>query len=210
MQCKTTRTLGKILGWGLAVAMLASVGVTQAAMIDFNLTEFTGDDSAIRIELDDNTAGVITVEAEVIQPPIGDIRGIFFDLIDDPGLTVDDISGPNVTDVEANTNDLGNGVNVRPEEPFDFGVEFGTPGIGTDDLQSVTFLIEDLGGALTLADFGTFAGRLTSVGPNREGSSKLIGTPPEPTPVPAPAMLLLFAAMFGMTGLIGTRRRRGS
>lgn len=217
MSCKTRYLPWKRLGWILAVAALAGAGTAQANTIMFELTDFTGDNAAIDITLNDSiNPSAITVTTAVDSSAtgnIGDIRGIFFNLINDPGLTLGDISGADITDKETNTSNTGGGNVVNPAGPFDFGLEIGTPGIGSDDIQSTTFLIDDVGGLLTLADFGTFAGRLTSVGPagsTRSGSSKLTGDPGEPgVSVPTPSAFLLFASAIGITGLlIGMRRRR--
>src|SRR5699024_9594036 len=121
----------------------ANASAVQAAMIQFDLDEFTGTDATLHITLDDDdNAGNITVYADVVQPTIGDIRGIFFNVNDVPGLTIGDIGGPGyITDIQADTSNLGNGANVNPEGPFDFGVEFGRSGIGSGkgDFQSVWF-----------------------------------------------------------------------
>ena len=91
---------------------------------------------------------------------------------------------------EGLVNDLGNGANVKggfdnpvtsPLEDgrYDFGVEFGTQGIGADDIRSATFFLA--GTTIEEIINQAFAVRLTSTddptipGADREGSLKLTG-----------------------------------
>ncbi|WP_417729220.1 hypothetical protein [Roseovarius sp.] len=123
---------------------------------------------------------------------LGDLRGIFFDMADldasTTGLTVtgiegsEDIIGQTVFDeqsvaqVRNDVNVNGNVLNIQGR--FDGGIEFGTPGIGKDDVSSVSFILsanEPLSlDSFDLADFGL---RYTSVGTedNREDSAKIAG-----------------------------------
>ena len=114
--------------------------------------------------------------------PISDIRGVFFNISDDTLLNGLTVTGENVTDsafIAGSVNDLGQGANVNPDL-FDGGVEIGTPGIGADDFQSTTFTLSNPTADLTLDEFlgQEFGLRFTSVGENRQDSSKLIGTAP--------------------------------
>lgn len=123
-----------------------------------------------------------------------DIRGLFWDDDNDDvaGWTVFDFDSgdsgesPDVTDYQFNANsvrDLGNGANMNGKitnkgRAFDAGVEIGTQGIGKDDIQTTSFVIQSPGEDLTLDDIGgqRFGVRLTSVGETdgpREGSLKL-------------------------------------
>lgn len=139
------------------------------------------------IELDD---GSIQVTLDVLSDTgeIGDLRGLFFSLNDDSltdGLT---ITGDDVTSTKLDANSVtkvGAGNNMKGEVvneagKFDAGIEFGTPGIGSDDIRTTTFIISHDSEALTLEDFaGQPVGiRLTSVGEEdggRENSLKLLG-----------------------------------
>ena len=118
-----------------------------------------------------------------------DIRGLFWDDDNDnvAGWTVlDSEESPDVTDYQFNANNvrnLGNGANMNGSitnkgRAFDAGVEIGTQGIGKDDIQNTSFVIQSPGEDLTLDDIGgqRFGVRLTSVGEidgPREGSLKL-------------------------------------
>ena len=133
---------------------------------------------------------------------VGDLRGLFFNLDVADGADLFVLSGDDVTDSkfgDRNVDDLGGGVNVRgPGGGYDVGVEFGTSGIGKDDVQETSFILANANGALTLDDLddNAVAARLTSVGYEgscRNDSLKIVGetgdldcdvfeanTPPEP------------------------------
>jgi VCBS repeat-containing protein len=120
---------------------------------------------------------------------IGDLRGVFFDVADDSLLGTFATSGADITDFDqsgAITN-LGNGATVSgvPDAPFEVGIEFGTPGISGDDIQTTTFSLSSTSRALTLDDLAleSIAVRQTSVGDadgSRDGSDKLYGAAPYP------------------------------
>ncbi|MGF1523533.1 MAG: DUF4114 domain-containing protein [Leptolyngbyaceae cyanobacterium] len=157
----------------------------------FNISNFTGDEAEVQLTLVEEN-GDIRVTTEVINP-LGDLRGIFFNITDNSLLANLTVTGDNVTESQfgpANTvSDLGQGANINPGS-FDAGVEIGTPGIGTDDIASTTFVIShpttDL--TLDLFDEQSFGVRLTSVGTeDRSGSSKLSGVASdEPQSTPSP------------------------
>jgi hypothetical protein len=98
-----------------------------------------------------------------------DLRGLFFDLNDDTklaGLQFANDDGA-VTGLATHTNDLGRGANVHGKAaPFDVGLEFGTPGIGRDHVQSTSFTLSNDAGNLTLDDIANvlFGARTTSEG----------------------------------------------
>ncbi len=134
---------------------------------------------------------------------IGDLNAIYFDLmlneegsdeISFDGLTVtgDDVTGTNieedsVTKVDNFTNI--NGEVVKEYDKFDVGVQFGTAGIGEDDIRETSFVLSHADVPLTIdmllsQDFGV---RLTSVGEEggeRDGSLKLGGEAPEEPDTP--------------------------
>ena len=152
----------------------------------------------------------------------GDLRGFFFNVVN-PNLLSDlAISGPHVTSTQLSLNgvsNLGNGANINPAGPFDVGIEFGTPGIGTDDLNSVTFTLHSTGlfSGITNLDLEdllaispnpdhplTFGVRATSVGANRDGSSKFGAL----SPVPEPASVLTWFALSSVAALVRLRRSK--
>jgi len=118
-----------------------------------------------------------------------DLRGLFFDLGIDGQAFLDGLSvmGPDVTDSQFETDsvkNLGNGANLngaitKGGNGFDAGVEFGTQGIGKDDIDATTFVLKhdstDLD--ISLLDNMRFGVRYTSVGPEgeREDSLKIAG-----------------------------------
>jgi hypothetical protein len=123
---------------------------------------------------------------------IGDLNGLFFDLANDSltsGLSVtgDDITGAafkanSISKIDSYNNLNGEVINELGR--FDGGVQFGTAGIGTDDIRVTTFTLTHADQSLSLADFALqdFGVRLTSVGAedgSRDGSLKLGGTAPE-------------------------------
>ena len=132
-----------------------------------------------------------TVEVLDATGQIGDLNALFFDLSDDSltsGLRVSgaDVTGvaldaDGVTKVDSYTN--MNGEVIRDLGRFDGGVQFGTAGIGADDIRSTTFTLSHDDQPLTLADVSLqdFGVRLTSVGVedgSRTGSLKLGGSAP--------------------------------
>lgn len=154
--------------------------------MQLELAPFTGTDASILIDLSDE-GGIITGEINVVaNPNIGDLRAIFLQVNDLSILNQLNITGDLITDIEIDANDVtsvGN-ANVNGDGspgPFDIGIAFGSPGIGADDIQSASFIIEhdstDL--SLDMFDLSNWAARLTSVGladGPREGSSKLLVT----------------------------------
>ncbi|NEO01490.1 MAG: PEP-CTERM sorting domain-containing protein [Moorea sp. SIO3I7] len=193
----------------------------EAAVLDFDISPFTGDPATVNITLEE-VGNDVKFNFEVTDT-LADITGVFFDINDTFNLNSNDlsVSGNDVTgSLVTNTSNLGNGVNLNgggPSNPgsFDFGLKIGTNGIGTDDIQSTSFTLSHATEALTLDMFEEqkFGVRLQSVGSNREGSSKLTAispikvirpSDPKPVSVPEPSTLLglgLFAV-----GLAGTRR----
>ena len=133
-----------------------------------------------------------TVEVLDATGQIGDLNALFFDLSDD-GLTGGlSVTGPDVTGVALvadGVTKVDNYTNMNGEVisdlgRFDGGVQFGTSGIGSDDIRMTTFTLSHDSQALTLADVSLqdFGVRLTSVGTengSRTDSLKLGGTAPD-------------------------------
>ncbi len=123
---------------------------------------------------------------------VGDLRGLFFDFKDAARLSSLSAAGSQVTKQAAGDEsvvNLGNGVNMQGMDTFDFGVAFGTSGIGKDDIQSTSFTLRSSTGALDLDDLMgvDFGVRFTSVGEldgARDGSLKLMGGSPDPIDFP--------------------------
>ncbi|MBW4616982.1 MAG: hypothetical protein KME21_27815 [Desmonostoc vinosum HA7617-LM4] len=209
------------------VASLSVLSPANAASMNFTIDDFTGSDTRVKFTLDDAVAGSGKVQFKVDflstgSNTIADIRGVFFNILDDTLLTGLQVVGTDVTakkfgpagtvdSVGSNSNNLnGNG---NQKNYFDAGVEIGQEGIGQGkgDIQSTTFTLFHNSKALTLAQFSeqNFGVRLMSVGSgnNRNGSSKLKGqasyyTPPPPPPkkVPEPTTTVALA-LFALSTL---------
>lgn len=206
----------------LGIAAFSSVfSGAQAASLSFDISPFTGTPSGAKITLDDTAAGAgkIQVKIDVIESiNIADLRGVFFNIADDSLLSGLSISGSNITQVvieAGSVNDLKGGNNLKgggTPNLFDVGLEIGTPGIGSDDIRSTVFTLSHNSTALSLDQFTnqSFGVRMTSVGADRQGSSKLTGVspymeyipeepqPPEkPVEVPEPSttMVLLIGGL---------------
>ena len=174
----------------------------------------------------------VDISIEVPEIPsvfVADIRGFFFNFPIEAALPGVVITGPDVTywdtkiapetDFTGFSGDVnlngGGGLEGFPEL-FNVGVEIGNPGLrgGRDDIQQTTFRFSIgqayqqyvPGGSISPAIFegSPLALRVTSLGEDREGSSKLMcfGDCFTETEIPAPAPLLLVAA-----GMFALRRR---
>ncbi|MGC9524779.1 MAG: energy transducer TonB, partial [Limnospira sp.] len=140
------------------------------------LSDFTGDSAGVTVTLEEVEDGIqVTVDS---VEPIADLNGVFFDLEDDDLLDSLSVAGDDVTesDFGGDVKKVGNAT-ISPLD-FEAGVQIGTSGIGQDDIQSTVFVLSSDGEELTLDQFigEEFGVRLTSVGENRNGSSKLRGT----------------------------------
>lgn len=105
-----------------------------------------------------------------------DLRGLFWDIEDnDPtGWFVYEPESPDVTGSQFQADsvtDLGQGANINGKHTnkgreFDAGVRFGTPGNGSDDIQSTSFVITGGSEDLSLDEIGgeRFGLRTTSLG----------------------------------------------
>lgn len=153
-------------------------------------------------EVIDTVTGLTNLEFQVTvlndTGSIGDLNALYFDLSDDSitnSLSVEgsDVTGSafkvdGVTKIDGYTNMNGEVINDLGR--FDGGVQFGTAGIGTDDIRTTTFTLSSGTTSLSLSDFSyqDFGVRLTSVGEedgSRSGSLKLGGTAPDLEPVVA-------------------------
>jgi hypothetical protein len=138
----------------------------------------------VQVYAEEGPGGTLNFTVTVLASPgmTADLRGLFFDVADGgklAGLSQSG-SGGKVTDFDTvDVIDLGNGANMQGKaSPFDVGLEFGTQGIGKDDIQTASFTLSNAAGDLTLDDIAQveFGARLTSVGApggRREGSAKL-------------------------------------
>lgn len=210
----------------ITASLVAAIGLTiasstlspaSAASLSFDVSETLSSDSTpakVKLTLNDTAAGAGKVQFKVDvvpNPNIADIRGVFFNILDNRLLQGLNITGANVTQFATGSiNSLGQGNNINPGGPFEIGVEIGQQGLGRqgiDDIQSTTFTVAHSSQALTLAQFYNqdFGLRLQSVGlpgSNRNGSSKLGGTAPGSSqPVPEPGTIVatgLFALGVGL------------
>lgn len=164
--------------------MARSLEFTIAGPIETTviITEVVGADGFIDL--------VISIEADESGGANADLRGLFFNVSNKgllPSLSAD---GTDVTDSQFMANkvdDLGNGANLKGAltakgNRFDAGVEFGTQGIGKDDIDTTTFTLSADGADVTLDDLGgeRIGVRYTSFGfgGDREGSLKIAGLIP--------------------------------
>ena len=120
---------------------------------------------------------------------IGDIRALFFDVSDDTLLGTLLVAGDDVTEVnqDGSVSNLGGGATSSgvPDSPYEVGIEIGTSGAATDDIQTTSFTLSSSSRNLTLDDIAleSFTVRQTSVGEDggaREDSDKLYGDAPYP------------------------------
>lgn len=130
-----------------------------------------------------------TATVEESDSMTADLRGVFFNFAELSQNKIEGLSveGDDVTDFAAEQGEvitLGNDANMRGKgiQPFDVGLEFGTMGIGKDDIQTTQFTLSNEGEDLTLDDIAhvLFGARLTSIGieGERDGSAKLTATSP--------------------------------
>lgn len=136
----------------------------------------------------------LKVDLEVVSGFQADLRGFFFNVSDDDLLSQLTVTGADITDTPVFDTD-GDGIpeisSASPPDPeatieplaFEAGLELGTPGTGGDDIGSTSFIISGTESLTYDLLVGQALGiRATSVGDNREGSSKLTGTVPEEPP----------------------------
>lgn len=144
----------------------------------------------VQVIATENGDGTINFVVDVLNTGLltGDLRGLFFNVVDDAKLTGLTAAGAKVTDLDTvDVIDLGNGANMEGAAlPFDVGVEFGTAGIGKgDDLSGPqSFTLSNTANNLTLDDIAQvqFGARVTSIGApgskNRTNSEKIVTLAP--------------------------------
>ncbi|MCR9094281.1 MAG: PEP-CTERM sorting domain-containing protein [bacterium] len=203
-----TRLLFPILA---TIGLLLSAGGVSAAVIEATASSFTGDPLSVSVTIDDEAdAGSLVITLSVDESEsTADLRGFFAHVADESLLAGLSVSGASVGSATFAANDVinlrrGNNLNGGGSLcPCDLGLEIGSPGIGSDDIQSVTFTLSHATESLSTSFLSgqAFGVRATSVGTDgsREGSSKLVGVVPEPST----SLLLLM----GLAGLAGSRRR---
>ncbi|WP_193198638.1 hypothetical protein [Nostoc sp. MG11] len=199
----STSVLPGVLAATAVVISLSTFSPANAASINFTINEFTGYDTQVKFTLDDEIAGAGKVRFKVDflstgTNTIADIRGVFFNILNDSLLSGLQVVGTDITASKfgpaGTINSVGSGSNNLNGGggSFDAAVEIGQEGIGKGkgDIQSTTFTLSHSSQALTLAQFSeqNFGVRLMSVGSgsSREGSSKLKGQAPYYTPPPPP------------------------
>jgi len=167
-------------------ATLSSLpGVARAVSMQLEFSPFTGGSSSVLLNLSDD-GGIITGQVSVVaNPNIGDLRALFIELNDLSILSGNqlNITGALISETVIDANNVTSVGNANVNGggspgPFDIGIAFGSPGIGSDDIQNASFIIEHESTDLTLGMFNlsNWAVRLTSVGTpggSREDSSKL-------------------------------------
>ncbi|WP_404294301.1 cellulose binding domain-containing protein (plasmid) [Microvirga sp. RSM25] len=130
---------------------------------------------------------------DIDRPDTADLRGLFFHVSTESVLAGLSVSGANVTNYAVSANgvmEVQGDVTMSGEVgkavgPFDIGIEFGTSGIGKDDIKETTFTLASsapLSLELVLQQY--FGLRLTSVSDNGQGralslklAGQLTGTP---------------------------------
>lgn len=151
--------------------------------ITFDILGWVG----LRVTRTEQADGSLRFDLVNQRSQVGDLRGLFFNTNIASLLSKLSVTGSQVTEVAAGDHsivNLGNGMNMQGVNAFDFGVAFGTSGIGKDDIQTTSFTLRSSGGALNLndvagVDFGVRFTSLGDLGGSRDGSLKLVGGSPE-------------------------------
>ncbi|MBM6582028.1 carboxypeptidase regulatory-like domain-containing protein [Microvirga sp. BT689] len=171
---------------------------------------------AVKFHIEQLADGTLRVTASVFDndgntiKDTADLRGVFFHIAGIDNNTANDawvkkltvtgvgssaayingiaLDGDGVDNVPEGSN--SDNMNGRPLTPYDVGIGVGTSGIGTDDIKSVTFVLDHATDNLTLEHLAQqgFGARLTSVGAEggrRSDSLKLWGVAPS-APVSLP------------------------
>jgi hypothetical protein len=179
--------------------------LAQASTVTFYPAPGEGPAVPVTVTITD-IAGGVWLQTTVTGNPIGDIQGIFFSL--SGGLpTCSEISGWTGCQVaEGAVSNLGQGLTMEGTgQLFDVGLRIGSPGIGEDDIQSVTNVV--ISGGIHSSQFTAIGVRLTSVGDAgglRTDSAKLISFQDiqPPTEVPEPFTFALIGLGLATLGSI--------
>jgi hypothetical protein len=183
--------------------------IDQNEIINKSASVYEIGSPTVKFLVEQLTDGTLRVTASVFDndgnkvKDTADLRGIFFHIAGIDNNTADDawvkkltvtgvgssaayingiaLDGDGVEDVPGSSN--SDNMNGRPLTPYDVGIGIGTSGIGTDDVKSVTFILDHATDDLTLEHLAKqgFGARLTSVGAeggNRNDSLKLWGMAP--------------------------------
>lgn len=133
-----------VIGGALALPAMATTLVFSSPNWDYN----TADEVAWRVEIDDDTAGVLTVSIGIDfgSTSTGDILGFGFDTTL-TGLTFPDFTGSDLNgSFETDSRSCGSGCNfngaVSASEAFDYVVGFGSTGSSGGLLTSTSFTID--------------------------------------------------------------------
>ena len=146
---------------------------------------------SVRVTEHEDGALHFTVTLDAKGKTVADLRGLFFQIGNEDLAATLVTKGDWVTGykgAEDKIENLGGGANATGVKtgPFDFGIAFGTAGIGKDDVREASFILASEKGPLGLDLLAgmDFAARLTSVGEEggkREDGLKLIGNAGEVT-----------------------------
>jgi len=189
---------------GVALAA-SSFNPADAAFVTFSATPFTGDNAKVDFRLEEVGSDVkFTVSVDSSVNNGGDLRGVWFNIANDSLLDLD-IMGSDITDIvqdAGSVNNLGGGNNLNgggTPAPLDVGLAIGTQGASPDFISSTMFTVQNI-------DLDQFLGqefgvRVTSVGSNQQGSSKLAAVAPTEA-VPEPLTILGSATALGIGGLL--------
>lgn len=162
------------------------------ANMTFQINDAGGKAPAVWVTISENADGTLRFDLKVDGSYTGDLRGLFFDLADESlinSLQVAPVTA-GFTELQVGNDtvkDLGGGATMNgmlgstDTAGFDVGIEIGTSGIGKDDYQTFSFVLDSTARDLTLADMANvdFGVRLTSVGEidgSRTDSSKILET----------------------------------
>jgi hypothetical protein len=187
----------------------------EASILTYTLNNYGSDNVRAQVQVDDNTAGVLSFAVNIVPnlalPNTGDLFGVFLEFSPHPVIsTTTSFVGADITGVALNTINAGGGNNLNgtiaglvPGGTFDAALTLGSSGSSSGLLTSTSFTLNDNGGSILLSHIVGIGVRAQTVGlpPNGGGgSSKLYGTegiltttqtPSMPEPASAVVWLLL-------------------